>query len=320
MVGVMSSSVSPLRARQKRVLLGQSALCGALSFAALGLIPGQSGADPTGTTVVHGDVTILKQGKYTEFRQTTGTAILTHESFDIRADESVHFNQPTTRSLAVNRVIGKDLPTDISGKLTATGNVWVINPSGIAISRGAEVNVNGLIATTADISNEDILSGNKTFTGAPDGSKITNDGTIRGGDGSIVLVAPKVENTGTIATNGSDVALGAGSGFTVDMDGDGLTRFEVTPGSGVKITANGDIKADGGAVYMSAESKDTVREAIVSVGGKVEATRVYSMQRGDAYVYQEGDLHSPRRDGATRLIRIEGRNLDGIPRSYFDKA
>ena len=54
--------------------------------------------------------------------------------------------------------------------------------------------------------------------------------------------------------------------------------------------------------------------------GRVEATRVYTMRRGDAQVYQEGDLHSPRREGETRLIRIEGRNLDGVPRSYYDKA
>ena len=54
--------------------------------------------------------------------------------------------------------------------------------------------------------------------------------------------------------------------------------------------------------------------------GKVEPTRIYSMQPGDAQVYQEGDLHSPRREGETRLIRIEGRNLDGVPRSYYDKV
>ena len=54
--------------------------------------------------------------------------------------------------------------------------------------------------------------------------------------------------------------------------------------------------------------------------GKVEATRVYSMNPGDAEVYQEGDLHSPRREGETRLIRIEGRNLDGVPRNYYDRA
>ena len=54
--------------------------------------------------------------------------------------------------------------------------------------------------------------------------------------------------------------------------------------------------------------------------GKVEATRVYAMHPGDAEVYQEGELHSPRREGETRLIRIEGRNLDGVPRSYYDRA
>ena len=34
--------------------------------------------------------------------------------------------------------------------------------------------------------------------------------------------------------------------------------------------------------------------------------------------YHEGDIHSPRREGSTKLIRIEGMNLDGVPRGYFD--
>ena len=54
--------------------------------------------------------------------------------------------------------------------------------------------------------------------------------------------------------------------------------------------------------------------------GKVEPVRVYTMQPGDVYVYQEGELHSPRREGETRLVRIEGRNLDGVPRNYYDRA
>ena len=55
-------------------------------------------------------------------------------------------------------------------------------------------------------------------------------------------------------------------------------------------------------------------------GGKVEPTCVYSMQPGDARTYQEGELHSPRRAGETRLIRVEGRNLDGVPRNYYDRV
>jgi hypothetical protein len=39
---------------------------------------------------------------------------------------------------------------------------------------------------------------------------------------------------------------------------------------------------------------------------------------GAAHLYNEGDLHSPRRDGPTRLIRIEGRNLDHIRRLAYE--
>src|SRR5437667_6867026 len=40
------------------------------------------------------------------------------------------------------------------------------------------------------------------------------------------------------------------------------------------------------------------------VTGKARPVRDYKLTPGDAYVYNEGDLHSPRREGATRLIRI----------------
>jgi predicted metal-dependent enzyme (double-stranded beta helix superfamily) len=52
--------------------------------------------------------------------------------------------------------------------------------------------------------------------------------------------------------------------------------------------------------------------------GKVKLAKTYRMQRGDAYVYNEHDLHSPRRDGATKLIRIEGSNLDLVKRDRFE--
>ena len=39
-----------------------------------------------------------------------------------------------------------------------------------------------------------------------------------------------------------------------------------------------------------------------------------------AHVYNEGDLHSPRRDGPTRLIRVEGRNMDHVRRLRYDKV
>ena len=43
--------------------------------------------------------------------------------------------------------------------------------------------------------------------------------------------------------------------------------------------------------------------------GKVEKMRDYELTPGVAHVYNEGVVHSPRRDGDTKLIRIEGRDL-----------
>ena len=40
--------------------------------------------------------------------------------------------------------------------------------------------------------------------------------------------------------------------------------------------------------------------------GKAKRISDYAMKPGDAYLYEPGILHSPRRDGPTRLLRIEG--------------
>ena len=52
--------------------------------------------------------------------------------------------------------------------------------------------------------------------------------------------------------------------------------------------------------------------------GKARAVRTYKLTPGAAYLYNEGDLHSPRRRGPTRLIRIEGMNMDRIKRLKFE--
>lgn len=51
--------------------------------------------------------------------------------------------------------------------------------------------------------------------------------------------------------------------------------------------------------------------------GKVRHARSYTLEPGMAHVYNEGDLHSPRRDGPTRLIRIEGTNMDKVTRLSY---
>lgn len=47
----------------------------------------------------------------------------------------------------------------------------------------------------------------------------------------------------------------------------------------------------------------------------VEPERTYELTPGMAHFYDVGRVHSPRRDGPTKLIRIEGRNLEKVQRT-----
>ncbi len=51
--------------------------------------------------------------------------------------------------------------------------------------------------------------------------------------------------------------------------------------------------------------------------GKVRKIRTYKLTPGVAHVYNEGDLHSPTRTDSTRLIRIEGINMETVRRLKY---
>jgi hypothetical protein len=80
------------------------------------------------------------------------------------------------------------------------------------------------------------------------------------------------------------------------------------------------------AIYGQAEGETVmsdwqiVEPAKAGTPGKVRHVRAYPLKPGMAKVYNEGDVHSPRREGATKLIRIEGRNMEGQPRGTFERV
>jgi predicted metal-dependent enzyme (double-stranded beta helix superfamily) len=65
---------------------------------------------------------------------------------------------------------------------------------------------------------------------------------------------------------------------------------------------------------------DKVSSASENEPGKVKLRREYTLTPGMAYVYNEGDLHSPRRAGSTRLIRIEGQDVTKIRRFAYERV
>jgi len=54
--------------------------------------------------------------------------------------------------------------------------------------------------------------------------------------------------------------------------------------------------------------------------GKVRRVRTYTLKPGMAHTYNEGDLHSPRRTGPTRLLRIEGTNMEKVKRAAYERV
>jgi hypothetical protein len=52
--------------------------------------------------------------------------------------------------------------------------------------------------------------------------------------------------------------------------------------------------------------------------GKVKKLREYTLTPGLTHVYHEGELHAPSRTGPTRLVRIEGTNLERVPRVAYE--
>jgi hypothetical protein len=52
--------------------------------------------------------------------------------------------------------------------------------------------------------------------------------------------------------------------------------------------------------------------------GKVRRVKNYTLKPGMAHIYNEGDLHSPRRTGPTRLLRIEGTNMEKVKRLPYE--
>ena len=93
---------------------------------------------PSGGNVVDGTATINEPSATNmEINQSTDKLIVNWDSFSIGEGESVQFFQPGADSVALNRVVGLD-PSVILGSLSANGQIFVVNPSGVYLGASAQ--------------------------------------------------------------------------------------------------------------------------------------------------------------------------------------
>ena len=238
--------------------------------------------------VTSGSATVTSSGNTTVIVQTTPKAIYTWQTLNIPAGGLLEFEQQSSSSIALNRVLSG--PAIINGSLLSNGQVWIIDPAGVLFGHGASVNVAGLIATTSNISDQNFLNGNFVFDQPTSDAKaaLVNDGSIAvGAGGAAVLAGAHVVNNGLIEATLGKVVLAAGSAFTLDFSGDGLISFavsapvNVTPlnanGSAAQslIANSGTLSAPGGEVLLTAQSTRSVLTNVINTTGMIEAVAAH---------------------------------------------
>ncbi|UDF32960.1 UNVERIFIED_ORG: YDG domain-containing protein (plasmid) [Roseateles sp. XES5] len=222
---------------------------------------------PTGGQVVSGTATITTNGAAMTIDQSSERMIANWQGFSIGAGNSVTFNQPGASSVALNRVTGQDA-SQILGNLNANGQVFLVNPNGVAIGSTGRVQTGAFVASTLGITDGDFLADTYSFAGA--GGTILNEGEIAGA--TVALIAPSVINAGTITGN---TALAGGTDVLLDFDGDGLLSVEVRGSTLETLVENrGLIKADGGVAILTAKGASAAMKGVVNNSGTVEANTI----------------------------------------------
>lgn len=225
---------------------------------------------PEGGQVAAGQAAITTAGSTMTIAQQTAQAIINWQNFGIGSGEAVHINQPNSQAMLLNRVVGSN-PSEIFGQLTANGQVILVNPNGVFFRPGSSVDVGGLTASTLNIANEDFLKGQLRFAGDSQ-NPVINAGSLTAQNGYVNLLAKEVVNEGIIAAQTGSVNLAAGSGMSLDYNGDGKMTVAVTDGAYQSAVANKKlIQADGGLVVMTASGKDALMDSAVNNSGMIQA-------------------------------------------------
>ena len=255
---------------------------------ALFLIESLVYASPNGGNVSSCSGTIEQTGVITTVTQNNQNLIINWQSFGIGAGETVNFVQPTASAIVLNRVLGQD-PSQIFGHLNANGQVFIINPNGVLFSAGSQVNVDGLVASTLNISDADFMAGQYTFSKNGSTGSVVNQCTLVSSRGGyIFLLSPEVRNEGFISATLGTALLAAGDKITLTLNNGSLLSYSIDQGSLKALAENKQlIQTDGGQVFVSARAANEFSTAVVNNTGILQAR---SLENRDGVIMLSGDM------------------------------
>ena len=219
---------------------------------------------------VPGVATVTTRGSAMTVTQKPARAVLNWQSFNIGKGNAVQFKQPSANAIALNRIF-QDSPSEIFGKLSANGQIYLINQNGILFGRSARVDTNSLVASSLDMS--DKIFNKPGIAGAINGTSgeqaafaggvgahgpvtVARGAELRAAEGGrIVLLAPEVTNGGTVEAPGGQVIAAAAKDkvylAAADPDADpNLRGLLVEVETGGSVTNTGTVSAPRGNVTL----------------------------------------------------------------------
>ena len=272
----------------------------------------------------------------TEGANTTAATALPWQSFDVGKGDTVVIQQPSETSIINNQVTpaaGDLAPSQIAGNLDANGSVYLINPNGVNIAAGANVDTHGLVVSTLTptaealqngIAMEATLTGNAAFVGNgqnyqqnadgsfaldANGNKIpisinVNAGaTITAENGrAIMMFAPNIVNSGTVTASGGQVIMAAATD---------KVYLQEAPTSG---TASASNPSDVRGLLVEVQTGGSVQNAL---NASISANQGNVTLMGFA-VNQQGNVSATttiNENGTIRLLAREGATATAVDTS-----
>ena len=259
---------------------------------------------PKGGQAIHGEVIFSSPRENLGVIQASDNSIINYQSFNILSHESLQFVQPSGDSRVFNRVLGAD-PSLIEGNLSANGQVYLLNPSGVIFGPSSVINVGGIFAVAGSMSDQDFLARVNRFTDVK--GAIINEGNIQGD--IIHLIGESVVNSGRIfsdegiisITSGKEVWLGYESGHIfVKMHAGGSNAK-----AGCGVENQGEIYSEKGSIFLGAGD---IYAVSLRNEGKIKAKEIVLRSEGSGLVEVSGNLDSSGDLGGN--IHIFGKRIE----------
>ena len=178
-------------------------------------------AMPTGGKVVDGDVAGITNGTVASGGtiNVNSNALIDWTAFNIGKNESLNFAFTKDYLNVINHVTGSEM-SQLLGTLNAkNGNVYLINPNGILVGGGARIDAGGLVLSTLDATDNQLLD-------------VLNNGLTN------LALTGKSNSKGITIENGANITVGPFLGLLGNkvQIADNVTISDASYGSGISKT------------------------------------------------------------------------------------